>query len=107
MKYRVIALRRADADVRHISRWIAQRSVQGAQSWLDAYEESLERLAEYAGSCPAASEDPECSIGLKETLFRTRHGRTYRAVFTIVGDEVRILRIRGPGQPPLQDDELL
>jgi plasmid stabilization system protein ParE len=107
MKYRVVALRRADADVRHITRWIAQRSPQGAQSWLDAYEALLERLAEHPDSCPAAFEDPECSIPLKEALFRTRHGRTYRAVFTIAGDEVRILRIRGPGQPTLQDDELL
>jgi len=107
MKYRVIASRRADADARQITRWIAQRSLQGAQAWLDAYEALLERLAEYADSCPAALEDAECSIRLRESLFRTRHGRTYRAVFTIAGDEVRILRIRGPGQPPLQDDELV
>jgi hypothetical protein len=27
-------------------------------------------------------------------------------VFTIVGDEVRLLRIHGPGQAPLTADEL-
>jgi len=106
MKYKVIALRRADDDVRHITRWIAQRSLQGADSWLDAYEQLLARLAAHADSCSAALEDPDCNVPLKDTLFRTAHGHTYRAVFTIVGDEVRILRIRGPGQPPLQDDEL-
>jgi plasmid stabilization system protein ParE len=106
MNYHVIALRRADADVRHIVHWIAQRSLQGAESWLAAYEQLLERLADQADSCAAALEDAECSIRLKEALFRTCHGSTYRAVFTIVGDEVRILRIRGPGQPPLVDDEL-
>ena len=106
MKYNVVALRRADADVRHISHWIAQRSLQGAESWLDAYEQLLARLAAHAGSCPTALEAADCTAPLKEAAFRTQHGRTYRAIFTIAGDEVRILRIRGPGQPPLQDDEL-
>jgi len=106
MKYNVIALRRADAHVRHITRWIAERSLQGAESWLDAYEHLLERLAEHAESLPAALEVPDCTIPLKQVLFRTRHGRAHRAVFTIVADEVRILRVRGPGQPSLQDDEL-
>jgi plasmid stabilization system protein ParE len=107
MKYKVIALRRAEADVRHIARWIAQRSPQGAYAWLDAYDQLLERLAEHAESSPAAVEDAYCSIPLKEAVFQTRRGRAYRAVFTIVGDQVRILRVRGPGQPPLQDDEIL
>jgi plasmid stabilization system protein ParE len=106
MKYNVIALRRAEADIRHIARWIAQRSLQGADSWLDAYEQLLARLAEHADSFPALLEDADCNVPLKQALFRTRYGRTYRAVFTIAGDDVRILRVRGPGQPALQDDEL-
>jgi hypothetical protein len=63
-------------------------------------------LAEHADSFPAAMEDPESNLPLKEALFRTTHGHSYRAVFAIVGDQVRILRVRGPGQPPLSDDEL-
>jgi hypothetical protein len=38
---------------------------------------------------------------IRHIVFRTRHGRPYRALFTIVGNEVRILRVRGPGQAPL------
>ena len=106
MTYHVVALRRADADIKHISRWIADRSLAGADAWLDAYEQLLARLAEQADSCSVAPEDVGGDISLKQALFGTRHGRTYRAVFTIVGDQVRILRIRGPGQPPLRDDEL-
>jgi len=106
MKYNVVALRRADADVRHITTWIAGRSLPGAEAWLEAYEQLLVRLVEQAGSFGVALENPDCNIPLKQALFRTRHGHTYRAVFTIVDDEVRILRIRGPGQPPLRDDEL-
>jgi plasmid stabilization system protein ParE len=106
MKHNVIALRRADADVRHITRWIAQHSTQGAEAWLEAYEQLLARLVEHADSCPAALEGADCTVPLKEALFRTRRGGAYRAVFTIAGRDVRILRIRGPGQPPLQDDGL-
>lgn len=106
MKYEVVALRRADADVRHITRWIGQRSVQGANSWLDAYEQLVLRLAENADSCPAALEDADCNLPLKQALFGTRHGGTYRAVFTMAGNQIRILRVRGPGQPPLVEDEL-
>ena len=107
MNYNVIALRRADDDVRHITRWIARHSQQGAHSWLDAYRQLLSRLAKQANSYTAALEDPDCNIPLKQAMFRTRMGDTYRAVFTIVGTEVRILRVRGPGQPPLHEDELL
>jgi plasmid stabilization system protein ParE len=107
MKYDVVALRRADDDVRHITRWIAQRSVQGADAWLDAYEQVLTRLADGADGYAVAVEDPECDVPLKQALFRTARGHTYRAIFTVVGYQVRILRVRGPGQPPLQPDELV
>jgi plasmid stabilization system protein ParE len=106
MKYNVIALRRADEDVRHIAGWLAERSVQGAEAWLDAYEQLLSRLADHADSFAPALEDPDCNIPLRQAMFKTRHGRNYRAAFTIAGAEVRILRIRGPRQPPLKDDEL-
>ena len=107
MRFEVVALQRADADVQHITRWIAERSIQGAHSWLDAYDEMRLRLAEHADSHSAALEVDQCSVPLKQALFRTRRGHTYRAVFTIVGTQVRILRVRGPGQPPLQEDEIL
>jgi hypothetical protein len=60
-----------------------------------------------AETFPAAVENSDCQIALKQALFSTRHGHIYRAVFAIVGHQVRILRVRGPGQPPLLDNELL
>ncbi len=50
-------------------------------------------------------------MSLKQAFFRTRRGRSYRAVFVIVGDivgdEVRILRVRGPGQELIEPDEIV
>jgi hypothetical protein len=80
MKYRVVALRRAEIDVRQITQWIAERSMQGAFSWLQAYEELLTRLAEQADAFGPALEEPDCNVPLKQALFRTPHGRTYRVV---------------------------
>lgn len=106
MKFPVRVLRRAESDVSHYVRFIAERSPQGALAWLDAYEQMIERLAQRATSCGPALEDPYCNVDLKQALFKTRHGLVYRAVFTIVGKEVRVLRIRGPGQRPPEEDEL-
>jgi hypothetical protein len=48
MKFNVIALRRADDDVRTIARWLAERSLTDADSWLDSYEQLLTQLSDHA-----------------------------------------------------------
>jgi hypothetical protein len=48
--YRVIALRRSEDDVRHFTRWIAKRSLQGAESWLNAYGLHFGQVASAAGT---------------------------------------------------------
>jgi len=106
-KRKVVKLRRAEADVRVIATWLAERSRDGAARWLDAYEAALARLVENAESCSQAEEDDGVSEHtLRQFLFKTRRGRTYRAVFAIINEEIRILRVRGPGQAPLTADEL-
>jgi plasmid stabilization system protein ParE len=107
MTFEVIALRRADQDVRCIARWIEARSRRGAESWLDAYNQMIRRLIQNADSCEAALEAAEVGVPLKQVLFGTPRGRQYRAVFLIVGHQVRVLRVRGPGQMPIQSDELI
>lgn len=106
MNFRVVALRRADSDVTHYVQRISERSVRGAVAWLDAYENLIGRLETDAASYGAANEDEYFDIELKQATFKTRHGLIYRAVYTIKDDEVRILRVRGPGQKPLEPDEI-
>lgn len=107
MTYRVLVLRRAEADLRHIASWIQQRSPAGAQAWLDAFQKMVEKLARRPESFGAAEEDEEVKASLRQAFFRTRRGRLYRAVFTIVEDEVRILRVRGPGQAPITPPDIV
>lgn len=107
MTYEVISLRRADNDVRLIIQWIAERSPLGAEHWLDAYEQMIRRLAHNPDLCEAALEAAEIGLPLKQALFGTPGGRKYRAVYIVAGRQVRILRIRGPGQLPLGSDKLV
>ena len=106
MPFRVRTQNRAVADIEQIVGYIHERSPQGARSWLSALEEAKGRLAENPESCAAAHENPLLDREVKQLLFKTRHGRVYRIVFTIVGDAVQILRIRGPGQAPINPTDL-
>jgi hypothetical protein len=39
-------------------------------------------------------------------FFKTRHGRTYRILFLLADQEVRVLRVRGPGQRPVSKRDI-
>ncbi|MCG8583980.1 MAG: type II toxin-antitoxin system RelE/ParE family toxin [Pirellulales bacterium] len=108
MIYQVRVLRRAQLDVDAILHWIAveRQAPSGAAAWLEVYERAVATLAEGAERCALAPEDEHFEFELRQFLFKTRRGRTYRGVFTIVDEEVRVLRIRGPGQAPLGPDEI-
>ncbi len=106
MNFRVRALAKAEVDIRSITTWIAQQSPQGAAAWLSAYDSVCMRLASDAQSCSPAEENDHFDIHVQQAFFKTPRGRIYRALFTIVEDEVRILRIRGSGQAPVRPDEV-
>ena len=106
MSYQVRVLARARQDLDEIVGYIAERSPEGAARRVARYEEALTRLENNPFVAPIASESDELGEEVRHIMFRTRAGRTYRALFIIVGDEVRVLRVRGPGQRPLKPDDL-
>ncbi|MDZ4656542.1 MAG: type II toxin-antitoxin system RelE/ParE family toxin [Bythopirellula sp.] len=106
MSFTVQVLPRALDDVFHITTWIANRSPQGAEAWIAAYEKMLVRLAEQPLACGSAPEANSLGRELRQALFRTRQGNTYRAVFLVQEATVYLLRVRGAGQPPLAADEI-
>jgi len=107
MTFRVRELPRAEADRRKIARWLAERSPAGAAAWLQAYDEAIEALAQMPTRHPLAAEnDDDTTEELRHFLFKTAHGHTYRGIFTIDGNEVLVLRVRGPGQAAVHPDEL-
>jgi plasmid stabilization system protein ParE len=99
--YTVVLLDRARGDVQPIYDWIAERSPEGAERWFAGFEEAVTALQVNPFVSPIAPEDEFFAYEIRHLIFQTRRGRPYRAILTVVGDQVRILRVRGSGQPPL------
>ncbi len=106
MNFKLRILPRAERDVQQIFNDISERSSTGAQRWWTAFHEAARCVASSPHAYPVAAEQLISSFELRQFLFKTRRGRTYRGVFAVVNHEVRIVRVRGPGQGPLTDDEL-
>jgi plasmid stabilization system protein ParE len=106
MTFRVVLQNSARRDVEHIYDWIAARSQAGAGRWYAAFLKAASSLVESPESCGVAAEGEEIGHAIRQRFFRTRRGRIYRILFLVIEDEVRILRIRGPGQRPVGRDEI-
>ncbi len=107
MTYRIYLSRRASRDVDDIHGWIAQHSPSGANRWYDSLYEALFSLEAGAESKGLAPEAREFERPIRQILFKTRKGHTYRALFVIQGTRVQVITVRGPGQPLLSVDEIL
>ncbi len=107
MSFRVTLEPRAHQQFQRIVHWLSDRSPRGAEHWLDAFDGAVEQLERNADGCSLALENSLVKREIRQTLFKTPRGRTYRMVFTIVGPDVRVLAIRGPGQAPLKRRDLM
>jgi plasmid stabilization system protein ParE len=106
MSLPVRILHRAQVDADDIYEWIAKRSPAGAVRWYSAFRAAAASLDKQHERCAQAPESESVGYDVRQRFFKTRRGRTYRLLFTIVQDEVRILRVRGPGQAPVTREDL-
>src|SRR5688572_24380330 len=106
MEYAVSVSERAWSDADRIFEWIAKRSPEGAIKWHLAFDAALVEL-EINANLGVAPESADVKAVIRQKLFKTRRGRRYRLLFTVVGEEVHVLRVRGPGQAPLTADDLV
>ena len=106
MSLQVQFSQRAKRDVREIQSWIKGRSSQGAANWLASLERAVIQLTEFAVSSPAAPEADEIGVDLKQRMFKTRRGNSFRLLFIVRGDTVHILAVRGAGQNLVSDDNI-
>jgi plasmid stabilization system protein ParE len=98
MSYSIRILAKAQDDVDRIYVWLYERSPRGAATWFRRFLKARESLRERPERCALAPEDAEFDYSIRELMFKTSRGRRYRILFTIVDDEVQILRVRAPGQ---------
>jgi plasmid stabilization system protein ParE len=100
MSYAVHILDRAWSDVDCIYDWIAARSPIGAARWYAAFRAATSDLSDDPHRHGFAPEDELVARQVRQRFFKTRRGRVYRLLFVVSRDEVRVLRIYGPGQAP-------
>ena len=83
MTYRVRPLSRARQDVDAILDWLLseRKTVQGAANWLDAYEKAAAALSNSPQRWGFAPENEYVEHEIRQFLFKTRYGGTYRGVF--------------------------
>lgn len=106
MTFQVALSRRAKIDLQEIVSWIKSRSPKGAATWVNALEKNLVQLSISPDSNPRAVEADDFEIDLRQRLFKTRSGNTYRLLFIIRDTEVYVLAIRGAGQDLARPGEL-
>lgn len=106
MKYTVRSLPAALRDVHEILTWLSAHSPAGAQRWYAAFMKSIRQLESDAEVWGTAPEAVALRRPIRQKLFKTRRGRPYRLLFAIADNEVVVLRVRGPGQPPLTRNDL-
>ena len=102
MTHRLVIVEPAEIDVEEIFDYIHARSAQGADARYRAFLACANEMLRHPFAFSIAPENAEFEFELRQALFKTKSGNPYRCVFTIVGDEVRILRVRGRGQAPLK-----
>ncbi len=93
MTHRVVITAEAKANLRSAYEWAAQHAPETAARWLERFEAELKTLDRNPRRRPLAPEDKLVDSEIREFIFGWRRG-AYRALFTIVGDEVRILHVR-------------
>ena len=87
--------------------WIKERSSKGALRWLDTLEKTLRERQSRAVSCGPATEADDFDVDLRQRLFKTRRGNTYRLVFILREDVVHILAVRRTRQDRLQLGDII
>jgi plasmid stabilization system protein ParE len=93
MKYEVVVTAAAKQNLRSAYHWAAERAPQTALIWLDRFEAELHSLESFPERCELAPENSLVEAEIRQLIYGRRQG-AYRALFTIVGDEVRVLHIR-------------
>jgi len=91
-RYRVTIERSAQADIEESYQWgVAHWGKERADEWVRHLRGSCRKLATMPQRCPIAPEDDE----FFETIRHLVTGR-YRVLFTVTGNEVHVLHVRGP-----------
>ncbi|MEX0977966.1 MAG: type II toxin-antitoxin system RelE/ParE family toxin [Pirellulales bacterium] len=106
MRFTVRLTARAIRDLDDARNYIRRSAPETAERWYLGFLDALLRLERQPEMWPLAPEDSEFSFELRQFLFRTKSRQANRALFVIIGNEVRVLAIRRPGQPLIGKEDI-
>jgi plasmid stabilization system protein ParE len=92
--------------IRNAKWWSDNHSGIQAAEWLDAVETQIMTLNLHPESHPLAVENPRFKIDLREKLVGLGSRPNYRAIYTITGLEIQVLRVISASQDELMSGDL-
>lgn len=103
-KYRLIIQPPALNDLDEAYQWIKERSPNAADRWFNGFVDAINSLDLNPERCGLANENDAVKLEIRQLLYG-RRGGIYRAIFTIAGEEVRVLHIRHAAMQPLDPEK--
>lgn len=106
MSFRVLFTPEASRNLTSILSWLSEQSPQGVSRWYDEFWRTIRRLESNPEQFGSADEAQGLGLDIRQALFHTRRGRTYRLVVRVRSNTVQVIAVRCPGQAPLAPDAL-
>jgi plasmid stabilization system protein ParE len=104
-EYRLIIQPPALDDLDQAYQWIKERSPEAAVRWFNDFVEALNSATKTPERCGLAPENSAVQPEIRQFLSGRRSG-VYRALFTITGNEVRVLHVRHAARRTMTAEEL-
>lgn len=89
MNYRIVVQPAARAQAAAIYAYLFERAPLAAERWLSGFDRAVQTLRSMPARCALAPESPSFSREIRQLLYGN-----YRILFTIRGNEVRVLHVR-------------
>jgi len=106
MSYRVVVTDEASRDADVIFAWLRRRSPAGARRWYEAFLDSAASLTRNPEAYAPIPRTSQLGFVVRSKPFGTVHGNTYQLLFVVIDFDIRILRVRGPGQRSVRRRDL-
>ncbi len=105
MTFRVIVQPPAEDEIETAYLRIAADAPETAARWYNWLMDAIESLSSHPRRCSIAPENAAFDLEIRQLLYG-RKRRSYRALLTIVGDEVHVLHFRHWAQRPMRRGEI-
>ena len=95
MSYRILFTEQAHRDLRQACEWwVRNGSTEQAGDWFDGFAKAVYLVSENPERFPLAREDGSFSSELRQFSYGLAKHPTHRAVFTVRGNTILVLRVR-------------